>query len=179
MDRIGSEWDKACVIATRSLSKTPPGMPCVVFWADQGNDGSIVSLDGKRILQHLPARINLDAVDGPTYALALALFLDQTLDHNSMGKICLMIDARPGKGWANLPILKLVPFIEHTAKLLNDLHPERLDKCVLFPVPFWAKGIWTMVKPFLDPGTARRICLISGPAQVRSLFWPKKLFVTP
>ena len=150
------------------------------------------TLKGKRVLQHIPARIDLSAVDAEVYATALALYIDLSVPHDTMEKICVVIDARPGNGWSNIPAPLLVPFIKHAARLLNDLHPERLDSCILFPVPVVAKYLWSAVRyvthafllrmshqhyltysasgkrPFLDPSTANRIQLITGWAGVKS-----------
>jgi hypothetical protein len=126
------------------------------------------TIDGKRVLQHLPARIDLSVADAEVYATALALYIDRCVSRDSMEKICVVIDTRPGKGWKNIPAPRLVPFIKHAARLLNDLHPERLARCILFPVPSVAKFLWNAVKPWLDPDTAEKICILSGSASIKS-----------
>ena len=63
-------------------------------------------------------------------------------------------------------MFKLLPFIRCTANLVTGLHQERLERCIIFPVPSFAAGIWRAVKPFLDKGTAEKIFIVSGPAGV-------------
>jgi hypothetical protein len=173
-------WSKACVLASSispssSFSSSGPIPPCIVFFPDKDGSTShapetLYTVKGKRVLQHLPARIDLSAADAEVYATALALYIDLQVPHDSMEKICVVIDARPGTGWGNIPAPMLVPFIKHSARLLNDLHPERLDSCILFPVPVVAKFLWNAVSPFLDPATANKVCILSGSAHVNSPF---------
>lgn len=172
-------WSRACTLASSvspssSLSPSDPIVPpCILFFPEKeritnGAPESLRTLKGKRVLQHIPARIDLAAADAEAYATALALYIDLQVPHDSMEKICVVIDARPGTGWGNIPAPMLIPFIKHAAKLLNDLHPERLDSCILFPVPVVAKYLWNVVKPFLDPSTANKIQLLTGWAGVKS-----------
>jgi len=169
------DWTRACRMASVSSSSPLPAIPpCILFMPDKADTDpsdsqkSLRTLDGKRVLQHLPARIDLSVADGELYAIALALYIDCCVSRDSMEKICVVIDTRPGKGWGNIPAPKLIPFIKNAARLLNDLHPERLARCILFPVPSVAKFLWNAVKPWLDPGTADKICILSGSAGIKS-----------
>ena len=171
------DWSQACRMASSLSSSTMPLRtipPCILFMPEKkstdiaDSQDALRTLDGKRVLQHLPARIDLSDADADVYATALALYIDRCVPRDSMEKICVVIDTRPGKGWRNIPAHKLVPFIKHAARLLNDLHPERLARCILFPVPSVAKFLWNAVKPWLDPGTANKICILSGSANIKS-----------
>jgi hypothetical protein len=171
-------WSKACVLASSispssAFSLSGPIPPCIVFFPDKDGNTShapetLRTVKGNRVLQHLPARIDLLAADAELYATALAIYIDLQIPHDSMDKICVVIDARPGAGWGNIPAPTLVPFIKHASQLLNVLHPERLDSCILFPVPTIAKFLWSAVSPFLDPATASKVCILSGSANVNS-----------
>ena len=114
----------------------------------------------------LPARVDTNLANATTYALALAIYLDQTLDRNAVEKLTLAVDVRAGKGLANISAFKLLPFIQGVTKLLTDLHPERLERCIIFPVPGIAVGIWRAVKPFLDKETSGRVFIVAGPAGI-------------
>ncbi len=167
-----SDWTRACQMAAlscslSSLSTTPP---CILFILNKNKtqQDALRTIDGNRVIQHLPARIDLTVASAEVYATALALYIDRCVPRDSMEKICVVIDTRPGKGWANIPAPRLVPFIKHAARLLNDLHPERLARCILFPVPSVAKFLWNTIKGFLDPDTAEKICILSGSAWVKS-----------
>ena len=142
-------------------------LPCVVF-LDVGAT-SIQSLEGARICQHLPARIDTNLASGQVYAQALAIYLDRRLSRQREEKFDVFIDTRPGEGWGNISAYHLVPFIRHASKLLNDLHPERLQRAVVYPVPSVCAFIWNrMIKPWMDPVTADKIILVGGSAHIHS-----------
>jgi hypothetical protein len=44
--------------------------------------------------------------------------------------------------------------------------PERLSKCILYPLPSAATILWKMVRIFLDPNTASKIVIIGGGAGI-------------
>jgi hypothetical protein len=123
-----------------------------------------VSVIKKRYLQHLPARIDPKLANTSVYALAFAIYLDRALDRTSTEKVTLVIDVRSGYGWANIKAYHLLPFIQSTVRLLCDLHPMRLERCIIFPVPAVANFIWLAVKPFLGKDTVHKVCLVSGMA---------------
>ena len=72
-------------------------LPCVVF-LDVGAT-SIQSLEGARICQHLPARIDTNLASGQVYAQALAIYLDRRLSRQREEKFDVFIDTRPGEGF--------------------------------------------------------------------------------
>ena len=141
-------------------------LPCPIFMHEDTQQSSSTnnSVTTKRYLQHLPARIDTKLAKTSVYAIALAIYVDYILDRNSIEKITLIIDVRSGHGWANIKAIHLVPFIQSTVRLLCDLHPMRLHRCIIFPVPQFTKGLWKAVKPFLEKETAMKVCLVSGPA---------------
>ena len=67
---------------------------------------------------------------------------------------------RPGNGWKNPSALKLLPFIKVTAKTLGHTMPERLDVCIVYPVPSPAKVIWLLISSFLDVKHVEKIKII-------------------
>ena len=148
-------------------------LPCTLFMYEHESSTSATntSIDSTvttnttrmKYIQHLPARIDLIA-DNSTYALALALYIDHILDRNSTEKATLVIDVRPGYGWSNIKAIQLLPFIQMVSKLLCDLFPSRLEKCIVYPVPKVALFLWKAVQPFVGTETVDKICLISGPA---------------
>ncbi|KAL7524705.1 hypothetical protein ACHAXR_000680, partial [Thalassiosira sp. AJA248-18] len=138
------------------------------------NNISDNAITKEKYLQHFPARIDIKLADTSVYARALAIYLDHALDRDSTEKITLVIDVRSGHGWANIKAIHLLPFIQSTVRLLCDLHPLRLEQCIIFPVPAVANVIWKAVKPFLGRETAKKVCLVSGPAG-RNDKVPKKL----
>ena len=164
-------WRTACrsaqIIDGNVPAKASLELPCIVFLDD--GDAAMRSTDDTRICHHLPARIDTHLASGQVYAQALAIYLDLRLSRNAEEKFDVYIDTRPGEGWRNIAAYNLVPFIRHAAKLLNDLHPERLHRAVVYPVPSVCAFIWNrLVKPWMDPVTADKIVLIGGSAHVRS-----------
>ena len=167
------DWRTSCRIAQMiedsAQADTAVELPCVVFLDDGGNGTALRSLEGTRICHHLPARIDTNLASGQVYAQALAIYLDRRLSRESEEKFDVFVDTRPGEGWGNISAYSLVPFIRHASKLLNDLHPERLHRAVVYPVPSVCAFIWNrLIKPWMDPVTADKIVLIGGSARMCS-----------
>jgi hypothetical protein len=133
-------------------------LPCIVYVHEE-------SQPIKRYVQHLPGRIDTTLAKPSTYALALAIYLEHIFDPASDEKITL-IDVRAGQGWANISAIHLIPFMQMSCRLLSDLHPERLETCILFPMPKVASVIWNAVKPFLRKDTRKKVVLVNGSAGV-------------
>ena len=145
-------------------------LPCTLFMLEHGQSTSTK----RRYLHHLPARIDTKLANASTYAMALAIFLDHALDRHTMETLTLVIDVRGGHGWANIKAVHLLKFIQSTVQYLVNLHPMRLERCIIYPVPKVANVLWTAVKPFLGKDTSTKVCLVSGAAG-KSDGVPKKL----
>jgi hypothetical protein len=141
---------------------------------DNGSETFLKSKDGDRILQLLPAKIDANQADAQTYALAIAFYVDKKLDRESMEKIVVSVDVRAGSGWANPPAKNVVPFIKKVVSLLERNYPERLSKCILFPLPSAATILWRMIRVFLDANTASKMIVISGGAGIDDKVSPEK-----
>ena len=140
-------------------------LPCTFFMMEEG---------AKKYLHHFPARIDTKLADTSTYALALALYIDHVLDRNTTEKATLIIDVRPGYGWANINAIHLLPFIQSVSRLLCDLFPSRLEQCIVYPVPKVATFLWKAIRPFVGTETVDKICLVTGPAGKKDKV-PKKV----
>lgn len=124
---------------------------------------------GNHVLQVLPARTDLRAASTDTYTTAFLLYLDYHLDRTSSHKLTLLMDVRPGRGWSNPPALQLVGFIRHIATVLHEYYPDRLYRCVIYPVPRPAVYVWNiMLAPFLHPLIRQLIVLVPGAAGLQS-----------
>ena len=137
-------------------------LPQIVFAYSDGNGLPKTSKSGRRLLHVMPARINKKLASAQTYALALSLYLDHKQERDKLDLFVVMLDVRPGKGWANPPAYNMMPFIKAVGSLLHQHYPERLDKLFLYPLPRPALWIWEMVKPFLDPSVVESAYLIAG-----------------
>ena len=157
-DRASLNHGKSHLTNTASLPQLarilPPSSSC--------SSGAPQDQNGNRILQFLPARMDLSKASETAFALSIALYLERKLDRDSMEKITVAIDVRGGTGWANPRPQKLLPFIKQVAGLLEQNFPERLAGCLVFPVPAAATLLWRVVKVFLDPNTVKKVGLIKG-----------------
>jgi hypothetical protein len=94
--------------------------------------------------------------------------LDRKAQREAAEKITLLMDLRPGKGWRNISAIRLIPFIKDIVSLLLTMFPERLEKTILFPLPFALTWVFGAVKAVIDPVTAEKIQVLSGAANVDS-----------
>merc|ERR1712071_177518 len=69
---------------------------------------------------------------------------------------------------ANIAAFSLIPYMKAISNVMNEFFPERLDRLVLFPLPTACKFLWNVIKKFLDPVTAEKIIVVSGPAAIDS-----------
>ena len=118
--------------------------------------------DGTLLLHVIPAQVNKKIAASETYALAMALYLDRKFDRRCLGLATIVLDVRPGVGWPNPPAYNMLPFIRATSRLLHRYYPERLAKCILYPMPRAALWIWEAAKPFLEKSIVDAITLIGG-----------------
>lgn len=150
---------KCCAKNSSPTNQSLSSLPCIVYVHEETQSMT-------RYVQHLPGRIDTTLAKPSTYALALAIYLDHIFDRASDERITLVIDVRAGQGWANILAIHLIPFMQMSCRLLSDLHPERLETCILFPMPKVANVIWIAVKPFLRKDTRKKVVLVNGPAGV-------------
>ena len=144
-------------IKSNSNEKNLPQLAHMV--TNIGSSTFMKDKQGNRILQLLPGQTDMNAADEATYALAVAIYLDKKLSRESMENIVVAIDVRAGQGWANPPAKNIIPFIKRIVSILERNFPERLSKCVLYPLPAVATILWKMIKGFLDPNVSTIIVL--------------------
>ena len=142
---------------------------------------SICDREGHRILHIMPGRMDSTLVQPCTYALALALYIDRKLDRSSEETITVLIDVRGRKGWQNRHPCRQLSFIQSVTKLLLAMFPERLHRCLVFPVPTSGMWIWNLCKGWIDPSTVSKIHLLEGEARIFSPppFGQMEVFMTP
>lgn len=154
-DRLGKS--NLATLTLPQLARILPQSP-----SRSSDDGPPRDQHGHRILQFLPARMDLSKASETAFALSIALYLERKLDRDSFEKITVAIDVRGGTGWANPKPQKLIPFIKQVAGILEQNFPERLARCLVFPVPAAAALLWRVIKVFLDPNTVQKVALIKG-----------------
>ena len=131
-------------------------------------ESAVCDRDGRRVLHVMPGQIDVELAKASTYAVALALYIDRKLDRASLECLTVALDVRGGRGWPNVPPLRQLPFIQTVIKLLLLMFPERLHRCLLFPVPRAARWIYNIVKAWIDPLTSSKVQLLVGAAKIVS-----------
>lgn len=132
------------------------------------NESAVCDRNGCRVLHVMPGQIDVQKAKASTYAVALALYIDRKLHRESLECMTVALDVRGGRGWPNVPPHKQLPFIQTVVRLLLTMFPERLNRCLLFPVPRAARWIWNICRAWIDPLTASKVQLLAGAARIVS-----------
>jgi CRAL/TRIO domain len=106
------------------------------------------------------------------YATMMALYLDNMWRRNEDGdteeespkeeRISLCIDVRAGHGWPNPPPTALFGLIRHVSSVVSAYYPERLHRCIVYPVPWVAMVVWNVIQHFLGSSIRERVVLVQG-----------------
>jgi peroxiredoxin len=167
-DHDWNDWNIAAAAACKAKEETcrTPLPRIARLHKIDGNE--IRDRGGFRALHIIPGQMDDRLVSLTTYATAVALYIDRKLARESPDKVSVLIDVRGGVGWQNTHVSKLLPFIQTTTKLLITMFPERLQRAVVYPLPPAFGWIWSVSKRCMDPLTADKICLLTGPATIES-----------
>jgi hypothetical protein len=131
-------------------------------------EGYITDKDGSRMFHIVPATMDDKLAKQSTYTVAVAIYLDKSIDRESMEKVTICMDVRAGRGWPNIHAVRLVPFMKNSLKLLLPLYPERLYKCVVYPLPSAFFYLWTVISKCIDPDTRNKIRVVAGKCTIES-----------
>lgn len=71
------------------------GLPRLVF-SERENDDPFATKSGQTLFHVLAATMDVSKYDAGTYALAIALYLDETFDRESIEKYCVVLDVQAG-----------------------------------------------------------------------------------
>lgn len=162
-------WMECCQIAMKANNEKPQlQLPRVIQTLHLESGMPLTDSSGHRLFQILPAQMDISLASSSTYALAVALYLNTQLDRHATERIVVCLDVRAGRGWPNTHAVRLVPFMQQTTKLLLSLFPERLHKCLLYPVPPSFLWVWNTISKVVDPLTRQKISLLSGANKIES-----------
>uniref|UniRef100_A0A6U3WXK5 CRAL-TRIO domain-containing protein n=1 Tax=Ditylum brightwellii TaxID=49249 RepID=A0A6U3WXK5_9STRA len=154
-------WGKAATLAllqTKEELTKNISLPCLVYF-----NSTLIDLQNTKTIQVLPSKLNPSLVTPSTYAQTLSLYLQYTLDAHSMEQISVFVDLRSREGWYNPTPSSCLSLLKEVAKLLGTHHPERLKRCIVFPLPKASVYVWnTVVKYFLDGNTAKKFVILGG-----------------
>jgi hypothetical protein len=167
-DHDWNDWNMAAAAACKAKKETcrTPLPRIARLHKIDGNE--IRDRGGFRALHIIPGQMDDRLVSLTTYATAVALYIDRKLARESPDRVAVLIDVRGGVGWQNKHVSKLLPFIQTTTQLLITMFPERLQRAVVYPLPPAFGWIWSVSKRCMDPLTADKICLLTGPATIES-----------
>ena len=144
-------------------------LPRIIRTHSNSNSNSeqhYIDRDGYRTFCVTPALMDNNLAKGSTYTQAVAIYLDRCLDPSENEMITILFDCRAGTGWSNNHVMKLIPFLKHFLKVLPPLVPERLQKAIVYPVPYTFVYIWSMLSKGLDPTTSKRVCILHGQCKI-------------
>ena len=163
------DWNVSCAIAMKASNEECTETLPRVIRTYRNKDGSyICDRRGHRIFHIIPAQMDERLVNTSTYALATSIYINRKLDRGSLMKITVCMDARAGKGWRNIHAARLIPFMKQTTQLLLSLFPQRLNKCLVYPVPYAFMFIWRIMQQCMEPETSEKISLCRGVNKIES-----------
>jgi hypothetical protein len=167
-DSDWNDWNIAAAAACKANKETSRTfLPRIARLHNiEGND--IRDRQGYRVLRLISGQMDDRLVSLTTYATAVALYIDRKLARESTETLTLCIDLRGGPGWRNLHVVKVLPFIQTTTKLLLTMFPGRLERAVVYPLTPAFRWIWPICRRWIDPLTAEKICILTGPATIVS-----------
>ena len=113
------EYASRCALSKSELKQDVSCLPPLIF------RDNLVTKSGVKVFQVISATIDVENIDPETYAQAIAIYLHQIFDRNSMEKYCIVIDVRAGNGWANPSPLKNMNYIKAISSLASEFFPER------------------------------------------------------
>ena len=159
-------WNEACAIALKARHEPLETTLPQVIRTHRIEGSDVTDLQGYRIFHIIPAQMDDKLATTSTYSLATAVYINLHLDREEGERVTVCMDVRAGRGWPNIHALRLIPFMQQTTTLLLRLFPERLHRCILYPVPSSFLWVWGMVSKVIDPLTKDKICLLSGPNKI-------------
>ena len=121
--------------------------------------------DDSRIFHVQGAMYDKDLGTPKQYANATAKLFDESLSRDSMEKVTMLVDVRGDDAWKNPRGSAFVPVIRELSSLLGNNFPERLKRLILYPMPASGMAVWKFVQPFLDPNTASKVVMVTGPTK--------------
>jgi len=129
---------------------------------------NFVDRDGHRAFCIRPGLMDLRLARGSTYTLAVAIYIDGCCARDELERVTVCLDVRAGRGWPNTHVLRLIPFIKESLKILLPLFPERLHKALVYPVPPAFLFVWKMMSKYLDKDTVDKVCIIEGRCKIEA-----------
>lgn len=118
-------------------------------------------MDGTPVIFVQGARYD-ETIAPELYVQACAHVIDSVFDPNSIEKGIVFIDTRPCEGWNNAPVHKMISFFKLACSVLPRNFPERMQRVVIYPLPWIFASLWRLVRNLLDPVTQDKFVVLSG-----------------
>ncbi|MED6122559.1 hypothetical protein PIB30_040863 [Stylosanthes scabra] len=170
---------KAAKMLKNSLKWRLEYKPEMIKWDDIAQEGTLGRLykadyfdsQGRTVLVMRPAVVSASTAAGQikylVYCLENAIM---NLSSKQQEQMVWLIDFQ---GWNKSCIsLKIT---RETAQILQDHYPERLGLAVMYNPPKVFESFWTMVKPFLEPKTFKKV-IFAYPDNAKSMRMMEELF---
>jgi hypothetical protein len=168
-DQDTDDWTVAVAVASISRrERNAKPVPQIARMLYRNGETVLRDREGHRFVQVLPGRMDDRLIGLKTYSLAIALYIDRKLKPESTEHFTVLVDVRAGTGWRNPNGAQLLPFIQHTCSLLLSKFPERLARSMVYPIPPAFEWVWKLVYRCLDPPTAEKIAVFTGPSTIQS-----------
>lgn len=129
--------------------------------------------DGTPVIYMELARYDINAQPADTYVSAFCHLMDETYSRDVEGHLTVVIDVRTIEGMFNPKPMALMPFIKQGIKILPRMYPDRMKRIVVYPVPWMASMLVSMVKRMLDENTREKLMVVAG--DEKSLDCPEEL----
>jgi hypothetical protein len=141
-----------------ALAKAYASVPPFVLTGTDAGHGP--ARDGTGVIFLESARFDFRLRPSPSYTLALCHLVDRAIPSEEDGQVTIVIDCREDASWPNPKPFDFMSFVREAAKTLPSKYPERLQRVVVYPVPWVATAFLAMVRKLLDPKTSEKLCVL-------------------
>lgn len=159
------DWDYATQLAVRHYNESHAGTLDVIDATTRlPQPFFLYHTEGGRYCQCMAARLPIGMVPDTILITAIAIYIDHGFARDSTEEASLLLDLRPGRGWANVKLVNpyALKFAKDINVTLNQLFPSRLKSCLIYPCPKPLGYLWKAVKPFIGTNTREKITLLWG-----------------
>lgn len=160
-----AEW-RAKNFPLRKTEMAPIYNSKVMFYHGKARDGSPV-------LYFRGGLYDKNLGSPETYVLGAAHCIDEALRETNASSLTIMLNASNVAGGVNSPAD--LNFIKAFVAVLREHYPGQMKRLIVYPFPWWARTIWSLVSVFLDKATADLVVLLSGDVSCTAPP-PKELF---
>mmetsp|Transcript_2643 Transcript_2643/g.3730 ORF Transcript_2643/g.3730 Transcript_2643/m.3730 type:complete len:362 (-) Transcript_2643:140-1225(-) len=128
----------------------------------QGNDNE--SRSCYFIVGSVPAEYDHEwYLVGHIFNLERAIARTERLTNGKLEKVNVILDYDN----YNRKLAPPMALVKQLISCLSNHYPERMERAIVLDAPLAFRALWTLVKPFLDPNTKKKVKFVSGKSQKR------------